>query len=450
MLPLLLSTRKNRTSCKGQAAPQQQYGAELSFPHFALLVTVDDLIVSRSYTVSKPFASVKILTRYVLSELLQVFLLTLAGLTALIFLALVAKEAVSKGIGLGPLLRMTPYLLPQAMQFAVPGTMLLATTSVYGRMSASNEVVAAKSMGISPWALARPAFVLAFLVSLGAVALNDLAVSWGRLGVQRVFVESLEEVIYGQLRLHRSYGAGDVQISVRQVEGKRLIQPAVTIAGKEGEENWFGSAAEAEIRSFPNERKLVITFKDADIYGKVDATLPSNQVQEISFEQLLGDKSRSRSASNYALSEIGAETRATNEHLANLHRQELTESTLAMMTGDFERVSAEQWKPIEDAIRGAKRRQRRLAVEPYRRWATAFSCLCFVMVGVPMSVIRQKGEFLASFFMCFLPILLVYYPLLIVSVDNAKSGDVPPVTVWLGNVVLAVWGLWMMRKVVRH
>lgn len=121
-----------------------------------------------------------------------------------------------------------------------------------------------------------------------------------------------------------------------------------------------------------------------------------------------------------------------------------------MMTGDFERVSAEQWQPIEEGIRGAKRRQRRLALEPYRRWSTAFSCLCFVMIGVPMSVIRQQGEFLASFFLCFLPILLVYYPLLMWSVDNAKSGDVPLIAVWLGNVVLAIWGLWMMRKVVRH
>ena len=151
-----------------------------------------------------------------------------------------------------------------------------------------------------------------------------------------------------------------------------------------------------------------------------------------------------------ALSEIGAETKATNEYLASLHRKELTESTLAMMTGDFERVSAEQWQSIEDDIHGAERRLRRLELEPYRRWATAFSCLCFVMIGVPMSVIRQKGEFLASFFMCFLPILLVYYPLLIVSVDNAKSGDVPPIAVWIGNAVLAIWGLWMMRKVVRH
>jgi lipopolysaccharide export system permease protein len=60
------------------------------------------------------------------------------------------------------------------------------------------------------------------------------------------------------------------------------------------------------------------------------------------------------------------------------------------------------------------------------------------------------SEFIASFFICFLPILLVYYPLLAVSVDQAKDGVFPPQSVWVGNIVLAVAGLWMMRRVVRY
>ena len=66
-----------------------------------------------------------------------------------------------------------------------------------------------------------------------------------------------------------------------------------------------------------------------------------------------------------------------------------------------------------------------------------------------MAIRRRHSEFLASFFACFLPILIVYYPLLMFSVDQAKDGRVPPATVWLGNIVLGVWGAWMMRRVVR-
>src|SRR3954451_21676076 len=111
----------------------------------------------------------RILTRYVLSDLLKVFLLTLTGLTLLIFIVLIGKEAVDKGIGLGPLLRMAPYLIPQAMQFAVPGTILLPATSVYGGMSSYDAIVAIKAPRLPPIVLVWPTLVLAEILSLVAV-----------------------------------------------------------------------------------------------------------------------------------------------------------------------------------------------------------------------------------------------------------------------------------------
>ena len=63
---------------------------------------------------------------------------------------------------------------------------------------------------------------------------------------------------------------------------------------------------------------------------------------------------------------------------------------------------------------------------------------------------RRNGNALSSFFLCFLPILLVYYPLLAFGVDQAKSGALPPWIVWLGNAVLAGWGLWLLRRVMRY
>ncbi|TWT99586.1 putative permease YjgP/YjgQ family protein [Botrimarina colliarenosi] len=392
----------------------------------------------------------KILTRYVLIELLQVFLLTLAGLTALIFVGLIGKEAVDKGLGLGPLLRMTPYMLPQAMQFAVPATMLLATTSVYGRLSSTNEVIAVKALGISPWVLARPTLILAAITSFGAVALNDLAVSWGRIGVQRVFVESLEEVIYSQLSLHRSYAEGGLQISVQRVVGRKLVHPIVTVQSATDDESWKLESASAEIRSSPDKRKLIVRFEGIHLEGELNAAIASTIEREIDLERLFGESTSARSPSNYALSEISQEQRLVAQRLADLRRSQSTERAMALMTGDFDRLSSDSWSRFERGVAGETYRGRRLSVEPFRRWANGFSCLCFVMVGVPMAIWRQKGEFLASFFLCFLPILLVYYPLLMVSLDHAKAGDVPPYAVWLGNAVLALWGVWMMRRVVRN
>jgi lipopolysaccharide export system permease protein len=392
----------------------------------------------------------RILTRYVLFDLLKVFLLTLTGLTLLIFIVLIGKEAVDKGIGLGPLLRMAPYLIPQAMQFAVPGTMLLATTSVYGRMASYNEIVAIKALGISPMVVVWPTLVLATLVSFVAVVVNDIAVSWGTMGVRRVFLASIEEVTYSQLKMRHTYNLGKANITVREVDGHRLISPTLIMQGGGDKPAWTISAKEAELNLIPDEGKLVAKFKDFVLQGPITYNDPGTFEYVMSVEDLTGSTQKNRSPSFYALSEIPSAIKEQEATIERVQQANIAQTAFGMLTGDFDSLSNAAWKPQERDIEAAKTRLYRLHTEPWRRWANGFSCLCFVLVGIPVSIRMRFSEFIASFFICFLPILLVYYPLLAVSVDKAKDGFFPPQAVWLGNIVLAAAGIWLLRRGNRH
>jgi lipopolysaccharide export system permease protein len=392
----------------------------------------------------------RILTRYVVFDLLKVFLLILGGLTLVIFIGLIGKEAVDKGLGLGPLLRMTPYLLPQAMQFAVPGTMLLATTYVYGRMSSYNEIVAIKALGISPMVLIWPTLVLATLVSFAGVAINDLAVSWGTRGVQRVFIESLEDVVYGRLRMHRTYSSGQLSIVVRGVDGRKLRQPTLVVEASGNHPALTIRAKEAELWSDAAEGKLHVRFHDYEVTGPLTVTDPTTFEHTMSLDELTGMSAHTRSPSTYALREIRDAVQEGTERLEKVEQSMTAETSFALLTGEFDALGETSWKPRERELSAAQERLQRLHTEPWRRWANGFSCLCFVLVGAPMAIRLRHAEFLAIFFVCFLPILVVYYPMLAVSVDQAKDGVLPPPAVWLGNVVLALWGVWLLRRVIRY
>ncbi|MGH8101053.1 MAG: LptF/LptG family permease, partial [Chthoniobacterales bacterium] len=124
-------------------------------------------------------SSMPIFTRYVLSELLKVFLVSLAGMTLFFLMFGLVKEAYQEGLGLKQILLLIPYVLPDALRFSVPATILFGACSVFGRLASGNEVIAIKASGISPMVLLWPAIALAFVVSLIAVWLNDVAVSWG-------------------------------------------------------------------------------------------------------------------------------------------------------------------------------------------------------------------------------------------------------------------------------
>ena len=370
-------------------------------------------------------------------------------MTALIFVVLVGREAVKEGLGLVQLARLVPYLLPQAMQFAVPGTMLLAATSVYGKLAANNEMVAAKSMGISPWALVWPTLVLATIVSLGAVLLNDIAVSWGRLGQQKVILESIESVTLSRLKTHGNYSNGKLRIKVRRVDGERMIQPTVTWQSSPGKDAWNITADWAELDSRPKDAELVIRFFNVLVDGPVNFTEPGVYEHLLPLEELTLT-GKSRSPSTYALSEIGPAITEQQQRMTQLEEEMTTQAAYAMLTGDMQQLAYDAWLPNEAAMGDAQYKLQRFRTEPHRRWASGFSCLAFVMVGIPVAVIFRMGQFLTSFFICFLPILIVYYPLLILSVGQAKNGNLPPGVVWIGNLTLALVGLLLMRRVERY
>jgi lipopolysaccharide export system permease protein len=391
------------------------------------------------------------ITRYVLTELLVVFTVTLSGITLLLILAGVAMEGMREGLGPGPILRLIPYVIPIALQVSVPATILMATSSVFGRMSADNEIIAVKSLGISPAAVIMPALVLAFLVSLVAVWINDVAVSWGRTGMYRVVVESVEEVAYRLLRTQRAYQSRAFSINVKDVIGRRLIRPTIQVHGRGRNKSMRIHASEAELRSDSQHSTLNFLLTDLDIEdGDLSMGLDKFELAIPLLDATRKGDNRD-SPSLVPLRRLAPETRAQREITANRERQAATAAGFHWMSGNLPAImETAAWQQRQANIQGARDRLHRLRLEPWRRWASGFSCFFFVLVGAPLAIRMKNANFFTTFAACFLPILLIYYPLLAFGVDRCKDGAMPPYTVWLGNLVLCGAGCWLMRHVIRY
>ena len=171
--------------------------------------------------------------------------------------------------------------------------------------------------------------------------------------------------------------------------------------------------------------------------------------QEVSFADFTGGSS-GRSPSQYALAEIGPAIAQERGRINRLQEEATAEMAFSLICGRSTDLWSPPQKQREQAIANARYQLNRFRTEPQRRWSGGFSCLGFALIGVPMAIRRRHGEFWGSFFACFLPILVVFYPMLAVTVEQAKVGGLPPVAVWLGNLVLAAWGVWLMRRVMRY
>jgi lipopolysaccharide export system permease protein len=391
----------------------------------------------------------KILTRYVLTELLQVFLVTLTALTLFMLIVGLVKEAQQQGLGLLQIVMLVPYVLPEAMRFAVPGTMLFAVASVFGRLSANNEITALKAAGVTPMAAIWPAVGLALVVSFVSVWLNDVAVTWGRDGVRRVVVNSVEQIIYGRLRQQRSYSTSQLSINVKGVDGRKLIRPTLSFQSGGSDKPATVSATEAELRADPAKNALIVTFRDGTLHmGDVKASFPDTIVREVPLDAVSRKGVTSRSPSEIAMADFATARVAQGEKIRQVEQMAAGKIAMGMLNGRLEWTAPWATESERQQIKHERRMLSRIVVEPWRRWANGFSALCFVLVGAPMAIRMRNADFLTSFFLCFLPILVVYYPVFMLGVDGAKDGRLPPAAAWLGNLLIAVWGWWLLRRAV--
>ena len=389
-------------------------------------------------------------TRYILWQLISIFLISISAITIVMLLFVIIRELHLQGLQFSQIYELVPYILPDALRFAIPATSLFATCLVFGRLSSCNEIIALKSLGISPWRILWPSFAAVVLLSFTTVWLNDLAVSWGRRGVQKIVLESIEEVAYSRLKNHGSHTTNQFTINVKSVDGKRLVEPTLTFKSSGNSPTVVIRAAWAELHSDVKNGSLTILMNNGSaVGGGVEGVFPDTIKRVIPLNRAARRSQDSGSPSQMALSEIPAEITKQKTRIDAFEQRLAATSAFQLALGNFHELKQTS-ESLDRAISGEASKLFRLHTEPHRRWAAGFSCLFFVAVGAPLAIQRRNGEFWTTFFLCFIPILIVYYPILMVSIEQAKSGDLPPSSVWLGNLALLIWSIFLIRKVLRY
>ncbi|MGN6546523.1 MAG: LptF/LptG family permease [Aureliella sp.] len=388
-------------------------------------------------------------TVYILWEISKLFIVALTAFTSVIMLAGVVQQLISERLSLIAIIGLMPYILPISLQYALPATLLFAVCSVYGRVAADHEVLAVKAAGVPPMKIIAPTLILGFLFSPLAVWMMDLAVSWGRPGMQRVVMHHIEEVAYHTLSSTGSYSSNSgFSIYVEAVEDRKLIHPEITIQGDDRGRTLTVSARWGELKFNPERETLKVRLVDAVwSVGESAAGSWPDKEYEIPLDQAARRGRAAGKPSEIALRLMGDEIEKQHESIRNSEEMLAARALLGLTCGRYDWLGSPTVHETSSNIRTGRERLARLHTEPWRRWASGFSCFCFVWLGVPLAIWCRTADYWSSFGVAFLPILLIYYPLFALGLEQAKDGGWPPYSVWLGNLALLAVGAWYLRKV---
>ena len=392
--------------------------------------------------------------RMILIELLKIFFLALIALTGIILTAGIISEAMKNGFGPAQILVCIPLLLPSLLPYTVPTTTLFATCIVYGRLAADNEILALKAAGVHIIHVVWPALFLGLVTSAVTMfCFLDIIPNTAHMLRTRVIAD-VEELLYAMLQKDGCIKHPKInwEIHVNGIQGRKLQD--VIFKRKSGDGSGFDTVArakEAELRvdSAHNQilvdmRQCHITQKDGsvgyvesriwpvEIVGDWNANTAKTRAMDMTWAELFFYEHKAQEEKEDYSRKIDLEQAARNLRAPSTKDPDYARSLLV------------ERHICDDIIFS-------IHAEWHMRPALALGCFCFAVVGCPIGIWFSKSDYLSAFITCFLPIVIVYYPMMFCMFDLSRAGRIPPwMAVYNAGALMLFVGAILFRRLARN
>lgn len=394
--------------------------------------------------------------RMIFWELVKIFFLSLIGLTGMILMAGIISEAAKNGLSPMQILTIIPILLPNLLPYTVPTTTLFATCIVYGRLSADNEILALKAAGIHIVHVVWPALFLGVATSVTMMVLHLEVIPRSHHLLRSTMVGDVEELLYAMLRRDGSirHPKINMEIHINGLQGRKLHD--VIFMRKAANGNGFdviARAKEAELRYEPSKKRILVQLFDCQIIqaqGNPFDGVAQNPTWPIELPPEFTTETPKVRGNDMTWLELFEYERAWKEERKKID-EDINLHQAAYNLGKGQSNFPEH---INNLISFRKMRDQQINgihVEWHLRPAFALGCLCFALVGCPVGIWFSRSDYLSAFITCFLPIVTMYYPLMLCMIKMGHTGRVAP---WIGlyaaDALMLVAGVFLFSKLARN
>jgi lipopolysaccharide export system permease protein len=388
--------------------------------------------------------------RMILKDLLKVFSVSLVAITGLLLLAGLFTEATQRGLEPGQILTIIPLLIPSTLPYTLPATTLFATCVVYGRLAHDNEILAIKAAGINILRVVVPAVILGVVMSAVTAFLYFETIPTTHFMLRTRVVEDVEDYLYALLKRHNSIQHPKLGyvIYVKRVEGRKLLEANFLRRDAKGNFDVQAWAREAELRVNLAQKQILVHMRDCHVAGQQDTGFFANKIWPVDLPP-----------------DIATATKTRENHLTWLElfeRRDQLIDDIAQIDADInahQAVMNQKGAPdnypkhVKDRRYMKRHKEQQLQsidCEIQMRPALSLGCLCFVLVGCPVGIWLSRSDYLSAFITCFLPIVFIYYPLLLCSINISRTGYLMGLALWGPDALMGVAALVLFRKLMKN
>lgn len=391
----------------------------------------------------------RLLERYILAELIRVFCAVLGLTTCLMVFVGVFEKMREHGLGPWQVVQILPYIIPSLLPYTIPVTLLLTVCVVYGRLAGDREIIAAKAAGIHVLSLLWPSYFLGAVLSVGSLLLMDQVNPWSFSNIGRVVTLAMEDIFLDLLRTQNQFHLAEqgLTITVMDVRDRTLIFPTFRLSPN-GRNAVTIQAEEAGLQFDLQRQEVILKMKHGFIETPGQTQIAFAHEEKAFPLQKRKERLRPR---NLEIAEIREQLAVAQTDEVQVRQRQAIEAAFVLTSGDFSRFRSTGFDKHRIDAKLSRETYNRLLTEMHNRFASSCSCFFFVLVGSPFAVVMARKDFLTSFLFCFLPILVFYYPISMMTQNMSKTGQLDPVwAVWIANGLMLAAATYFFRRVVQN
>ena len=360
----------------------------------------------------------KTIDKYILKELLKIFLISIFAMTMVLYLdkfLFLAEMIVNRGVSFLEMIMMMVYISPAFFAITIPMAVLMASVVTFNQFSANNEWVAMKSCNWSFLELMKPVLLFSLIAYLFANIIMFLALPWGN--------HSYKVLVYDIIKNRANI---DIQPNVFNRDFKNLI-----LLVKEHHQNSLLKGVFIADTTNPKNPQI-ITSEQGVIFPnpktlKIQLKLDNGTIHELSNER--GDY----------------QTLNFDRYDINLSLPDTERLEEEALVGNKEMSFAKIKEKIKD-MKAKGLPTHGPEVELSKKFSIPFTCLLFAFLGAPLGIKSSRSGKSGSFGITVV-VIMIYYIGLIMTQNLGRIGKIHAYTsVWIPNIILIIVVVYVVYK----
>ncbi|MDU2063723.1 MAG: LptF/LptG family permease [Sporomusaceae bacterium] len=363
----------------------------------------------------------RILDKYIVRELLGPFIFGIAAFSSVFIgtgtLFKIAQYITKYGASLWVVTKLFVFSLPSIVVLTFPMSMLLASLLSFGRLSGSSEITAMRSGGLSFYRLTLPVFIVAFGVSVFAVAFNELVVPRANEAYNNIVRYDIEQNTAPKSQEH---------VIIKDIKDGALQR--LTYAKR------FEAATNEMIG---------VTVQDFD-NGELVRVENAEKAKWFSDKWIMY---------HGTIHDLTPQEKSTAIRVMQFQEQVLP------LNKDPKAISRDQKKMEEMTIKELKQEIKLLKgqyvntnnyeVELHQRLAIPMASFIFAMIGTPLGLQPHRSSSSIGLGISII-IIFIYYAIMTVATALGQGGAILPVAAaWIPNFIGLLAGIYLVRKASR-